>query len=150
MLSFELADYCQLNARQKETYNYQIASAILARYGFHTHRISDDWLGADFIARHMMTGTQLLVQLKGRLLFAKRYKEKDLWICFRHQNAIYLYPHDLMLEAFLATNTMEGNEAWNGTLGEVHWRAIPKHMIELLSPYRLEGFPISKEGTNLK
>jgi len=41
-------DYRKLNSRQKENYNFQKVSGILADYGFATIRLSDDWNGADF------------------------------------------------------------------------------------------------------
>ena len=46
----EKIKYEDLNARQKETYNFQIVSALFADYGYTTIKLSDDWLGADFIA----------------------------------------------------------------------------------------------------
>ena len=39
--------YRRLNARQKENFNFQKLSAVLADYGFVTFRLSDDWQGAD-------------------------------------------------------------------------------------------------------
>src|SRR5437762_2637158 len=56
--------YARLNARQKENYNFQKISAVLAEYGYVTFRFSDDWSGADFIAVHL-SGDVLRVQLKG-------------------------------------------------------------------------------------
>ncbi|SVD57416.1 uncharacterized protein METZ01_LOCUS410270, partial [marine metagenome] len=52
MKKFEKINYRKLNARQKENYNYQKISSILAEYGFSTIRLSDDWQSADFIAQH--------------------------------------------------------------------------------------------------
>jgi hypothetical protein len=57
--------YEQLNARQRENYNYQNLSAVLADYGFVTMRLSDDWEGADLIAQHINGDTFLKIQLKG-------------------------------------------------------------------------------------
>lgn len=51
--------YTRLHARQKENFNYQKLSAVLADYGFVTLRLSDDWQGADFIAQHI-DGKQFL------------------------------------------------------------------------------------------
>ena len=45
--------YADLNARQKENYNFQKVSAVLADFGFTTLRLTDDWQGADFIAQHI-------------------------------------------------------------------------------------------------
>ena len=50
-LNLELITYSSLNPRQKENYNYQKLSALLADYGFVTMRLSDDWQGADMIAQ---------------------------------------------------------------------------------------------------
>ena len=83
MKKFEKINYKKLNSRQKENYNYQKISSILAEYGFSTIRLSDDWQSADFIAQHYKNKTFLKVQLKGRLGIDKKYMNKDLWICFR-------------------------------------------------------------------
>lgn len=48
-MPFPKISYRELNARQKENFNFQKVSAVLADYGFVTFRLSDDWQGADFI-----------------------------------------------------------------------------------------------------
>ena len=60
-LSLTRIQYKQLNARQKENYNYQKLAAILADYGFVTMRLSSDWQGADLIAQHIDGETFLKV-----------------------------------------------------------------------------------------
>lgn len=45
-------DYCELNPKQKEIYNFQKLAGILADYGFNCIKLSDDWNGADFLAYH--------------------------------------------------------------------------------------------------
>lgn len=95
-------DYNILNARQKESWNFQKVSAVFADYAFITIRLSDDWNGADFVAQHL-SGTTLNVQLKGRLSFCKKYLGKKLQICFRDGDQWYLYPHDPILKHFLLT-----------------------------------------------
>jgi len=82
MRRFEKVTYESLNSRQRESYNYQKISGVLADYGFVTIRLSDDWKGADFLAQHH-NGETLRVQLKGRLAFYQKYQGKDLWVCFR-------------------------------------------------------------------
>lgn len=47
----EKISYKNLNARQKESYNFQKLSSILADYGFTILLLNDDWQGADFIAQ---------------------------------------------------------------------------------------------------
>lgn len=41
--------YKDLNARQKENYNFHKVAAALADYGYNSMRLNDDWQGADFI-----------------------------------------------------------------------------------------------------
>ena len=101
----EKIDYKKLNSRQQEIYNFQKVSAVFADLGYTTIKLSDDWMGADFIAISF-DGTQYLrVQLKSRLTFQKKYtrENKDLLVCFFDQNSKnwYLYNHDEMLESFL-------------------------------------------------
>jgi hypothetical protein len=74
----EPIEYDALNAKQKENYNFQKVSAVLADYGFVTFRLNDDWQGADFIALHVY-GKTLKVQLKSRLDFDKKYMGKELF-----------------------------------------------------------------------
>ena len=93
---FQKIDYKNLNDRQKENYNFNKISGILADYGYTTFRLSDDWGGADFIAVHI-EGHSIRVQLKGRLSFAKKYHGKDLYVGFRCGDVCYLFPHDTVL-----------------------------------------------------
>jgi hypothetical protein len=79
-VSLKTIVYSQLNARQKENFNFLKVSAVLADYGYMTMRLNDDWQGADFIAQHIDGGTFLKVQLKSRLAFGTKYQGKDL-IC---------------------------------------------------------------------
>ena len=75
-MKFKRIKYNTLNARQKESYNFQKVSSILADYGFTTIKLADDWQGADFLAQHM-DGKQIIkIQLKGRLTVDKKYLKK--------------------------------------------------------------------------
>jgi hypothetical protein len=105
--------YNELNSKQKESYNFQIVSAILADFGFVTIRMSSDWGGADFIAQHK-DGKFLKVQLKSRLTFSKKYlgKDKELYICFKDMDRWYLYPHDEMLKQNLDRKYI-GKKFWD-------------------------------------
>ncbi len=42
-MKLEPIQYADLNSRQKENYNFQKLSAVLADYGYVTMRLSDDW-----------------------------------------------------------------------------------------------------------
>jgi len=137
-MEFEKIAYDSLNARQQEVFNYQWISGALATYGFHTHRIPDDWEGADFIARHMRTGLEIKVQLKSRIHFAKKYCGKNLWIAFRRGDRAYVYPHDEVLAEYLKLNPMEFNAAWNGDNGAVHSKHPSRAQLKLLKPFEIE------------
>jgi hypothetical protein len=78
-LNLKLIKYASLNSRQKENYNYQKLSALLADYGFVTMRLSDDWKGADMIAQHIDGETFLKIQLKSRLTFCMKYQTGALY-----------------------------------------------------------------------
>jgi len=91
-------NYSDLNSKAKEMYNFHKVSAKLADYGYTCMWLNNDWQGADFIAVHVDGVTDLKVQLKGRLSFAKKYIGKEIYISFIDKNNdIYLYPHDEML-----------------------------------------------------
>jgi len=54
--------YKNLNARQKENYNYHKIASALAEYGYDCMRLNNDWEGADFIA--VKDDEMLKIQLK--------------------------------------------------------------------------------------
>jgi hypothetical protein len=131
---FERVTYESLNARQKESYNFQKISAVLAELGFVTIRLSDDWKGADFLAQHI-SGETLRVQLKSRLTFQKKYQGKDLWVCFREEERWYLYPHDELLERVLAETNIANSGSWK-TAESYSFPYVSQQLQLLLSPYR--------------
>lgn len=104
--------YSKLNARQKETYNFQKVSAIFADFGYTTMKLSDDWMGADFIAISFDGKRYLKVQLKGRLTFEKKYQGKEIFICFHDEknDCWYVYDHDKTLKKFLSG--IENSISW--------------------------------------
>jgi hypothetical protein len=130
--------YSELTARQKENYNYQKISAILADYGFVTLRLSDDWQGADFIAQHIDGETFLRVQLKGRLTFLKSYIGRNLHIAFRASGNWYLFPHDEVLKAVLKVTSIRRTVSWRQR-GGYSFPRRSRQLKELLQPYLLGG-----------
>lgn len=137
MIEFKHIDYSSLNNKQKENFNFQKASAVLADYGFSTIRLTADWQGADFIAQHSDGVTFLRVQLKGRLYFSKHYMQKDLWMCFPEGNDIYLFPHDEVLQIILSGNkVMRGTESWDEK-GAYSRHPLPKWIKPSLQKYKL-------------
>lgn len=137
-LTFNKIDYSQLNSRQKEIYNYQKLSAILADYGFITHRLTDDWQGADLIAQHIDGETFLKIQLKGRLSFNKKYVGKEIYISFRSGQGIwYLFNHDAILNRLInEENVIKGTISWDEE-GAYTFPKLSGKLREMLKPYKL-------------
>ena len=128
--------YNVLNAKQKEAYNFQKLSGILADYGFVTIRLSDDWQSADFIAQHI-DGTRFLkVQLKGRLYFSKAYEGKDIYVAFPTGSAWYLYPHDEALSLILKRTNVASTRAWIEG-GVYHFPKMSVDIRAFMDVYRL-------------
>ena len=130
----ERINYCDLNAKQKENYNFQKVSAVLVDYGFSTIKLSDDWQGADFIAQHQNGTLFLKIQLKGRLTFAHKYEGKDLWICFPHKGEWYLYPHDYLLK--FIKPAIQQTRSWRDK-GAYDYSGLSVKQKEILEPYKL-------------
>ncbi len=137
-MSFPFAHvkYADLNARQKESFNFQKVSALLADYGFVTILLSDDWNGADFLAlRH--TGETLKVQLKARMNFDAKYEGKDLWLCFPDDGAWYLGKHDELKKVVFEHHEAPTSASWREK-GGYSWPSLPTKLRDVLAPYRLQ------------
>lgn len=128
--------YSSLNAKQKENYNFQKVSAVLADYGFMTLRLSDDWQGADFIAQHVDGKTFIKVQLKGRLTFEEEYRGKDLYEAFHSDGTWYLFPHDDVLKRFLSKTNIGNTESWKKH-GRYSFPGLTEQPQKLLAAYRI-------------
>lgn len=142
---FERVPYTKLNSRQRENYNFQKVSAVLADYGFSTIRLSSDWQGADFIAQHLDGTTFLKVQLKPRLTLEKKYMHRDLHVCFPSGHDWYLFPHDELVRAVLDDSTVGQSASWER--GGYSYPTLSKKMKQRLAPYRLPG--TSTEGLSV-
>jgi hypothetical protein len=132
---YQRIKYEKRNGRARENYNYHKVSAVLAEYGFNTLRLSDDWQGADFIAQHV-SGEYLKVQLKSRLGFAKKYNNRDVYICFRNGKDVYLFPHDELLKQAKKLVGHHKTKSWIDR-GEYNWGTAPKKLLQVLEPYKL-------------
>jgi hypothetical protein len=129
--------YGDLNSRQKENFNFQKVSAVLADYGFVTFRLSDDWHGADFIALHI-SGDVLRVQLKGRLTFDRKYQGKGLHVAFAYGETWYLYPHDETLAKILQITKIGTTQSWQEH-GNYHFPHLSAELRAMLEPCRITG-----------
>lgn len=128
--------YKHLNSRQKENYNFQKLSSALADYGFVTHRLSDDWNGADLIAHHV-DGVQFLkIQLKSRFTVGKKYRGKDLHVAFPYHGHWYLYPHDAVLDQLLDEKNISQTKLWNEN-GIYHYSHLNDYLKKLLASHQL-------------
>ena len=105
-------NYADLNAKQKEIYNFQKIAGVLADYGFNCIKLDDDWQGADFLAYHKDGLRTLRVQLKARLSIAKKYMGKDLYMAFPVDNIWYLISHDQLVDIARAVTPWMGTKSW--------------------------------------
>lgn len=136
--------YRDLNARQKESYNFAHLSAVLASYGLFAIRLSDDWEGADLIAKHQ--DGFLKIQLKSRLWVDSKYLGKDLWMAFPLSvlGRWVLYPHDDFLKWSLEHLGIGKTAGWRNTSnfelieGAYSWPRIPSKAEVWLKKYHLE------------
>ena len=119
---FQHVAYDDLQAPQKERYNYQKLAGVLADYGFNCIGLSDDWNGADVLAVHT-SGETLRVQLKSRVWVMDKYRGNGLYLACPSAPAgrgrygtgpdrqrWYLVPHDELLTAFVAYRQEQGQE----------------------------------------
>ena len=136
-MELQKIEYKNLNSRQKENYNFQKVSTVLADYGFVIFRVSDDWQGADFIALHI-SGDVLRVQLKGRLTFNCKYQKRGLFVAFAYGEAWYLYPHDELLDQVLKMTKIATTQSWSEQ-GIYHFPRLSNELRTVLEPYRLTG-----------
>ncbi|SFL61590.1 hypothetical protein SAMN05421863_1001191 [Nitrosomonas communis] len=135
-MKLQTVHYAELNARQQESYNFQKVSGVLADYGFTTIRLTDDWQGADFIAQHIDGEQFLKVQLKGRCTLAKKYMNKDLYICFQDRGVWYLAPHDELLAWVQQNMNIINTESWR-TAGLYSFPRLSAALKWYLESYRI-------------
>ena len=138
---FQRIDYNELNAKEKEDYNFAKISSVLADYGYRTIRDFNDWGGADFycIGRGCDLGQALKVQQKGRLTFDKKYMGKNIYIAFQDKpsNVIYIYPHDEFLNELIKITNIENTDSWIQN-GKYTFKTISKPIQVLLDKFKLD------------
>lgn len=124
-------NYNELNAKQKENYNFHKVAAALAEYGYNSMRLNDDWQGADFIAVHIDGKEMLKIQLKGRLTVDEKYlKDEDLYIAFIEDDSIKIYKH---IDAVnLMPEKTKKTESW-AQRGGYSWGKTPKQYESIIT-----------------
>ncbi|WP_341485478.1 hypothetical protein [Thioclava sp. GXIMD4215] len=130
--------YADLNSRQKETYNFHRTAARLVEYGYNSILLSDDWLGADFIAYHNDGQRFYRIQLKGRLTIDNKYVGRDLYIAFWDGDRLYIYPHDEMADRVDQAGHIVASASWREHRS-YSWPSVPKWARQLLVNF--EVFP---------
>ena len=135
-MRFTKIDYDSLNSRQKEIFNFQKISGVLADYGFNCIKLADDWQGADFLAYHKDGAETLKVQLKARLAIDVKYKGKELFMAFPLNGTWYMVEHDMLIEKVgLHTNWLN-TDSWI-TKGIYHSATPSDRLMQSLSEYKL-------------
>ena len=131
-------EYNDLNAKQKESFNFQKISGVLADYGYFPVRLSDDWESADFICIKCTTKKFLKVQLKGSFTMDKKYMGKDLYIAFQDKNSgvWYLYPHDYIVKKYIQDKGLDKKNSWI-TKGFWFNNPITNYDKSILEPFKL-------------
>lgn len=134
--------YDDLNAKQKEIYNFQKIAAALADYGFNCIKLQDDWLGADFLAYHKDGSQTLRVQLKGRVTIDKKYQGRDLYIAFPFaddgRRVWYLVLHDELVRHIGKHTNWLNTSSWKGGRGHYSSTSLNPQLREALEPYKLQ------------
>ena len=121
-------NYKELNAKQKENYNFHKVAAALAEYGYNSMRLNDDWQGADFIA---VKGDEMLkIQLKGRFTVDEKYRGKDIYITFIEDDKIKMYKHDEAVN--LLPEKTKNTESW-AKRGGYSWGKTPKQYDKIIT-----------------
>lgn len=111
-MKLEKVKYSDLNAKQKEIYNFQKVSSLLADYGFNCIKLSDDWQGADFLAYNYKGNSTLKIQLKGRITIDKKYLDKDIFITFPYEEEWYLIEHATLIEIIKQNTPWLKSNSW--------------------------------------
>tara|TARA_B100000497_G_scaffold117584_1_gene142970 strand:+ start:198 stop:605 length:408 start_codon:yes stop_codon:yes gene_type:complete len=122
--------YSQLNARQKESYNFHKVAAVLADYGYNSVRLADDWQGADFIAIHIDGESFMKVQLKSRFTVDKKYLGKKIFVAFIENDLIKMYDHDMVCKNL--TRGVLLSSSWKNK-GFYSWNKTPKKYEDYLN-----------------
>ncbi len=128
-VKFTRVCYNDLNRRQKENFNFQKVASCFAEYGFNCLKLSDDWQGADFIACHINGNDFLKIQLKGRLTFEQKYRDKNIYIAFLDGNDCFVYPHDIVWEII--------QDKRKHKFQDRSWPTVPKWARAILADYKL-------------
>ena len=122
------------NPQVLEAIQRNFIQSHLLELGWMTYNPAADVGGVDWICIHQKSGELRKVQQKGRLLINKKYISKDLWICCYNYDAVYMIPHDILLES-KAAKKAQLTASWKK--GEYNWPTISKAMADEISNYKI-------------
>ena len=140
MIKLKQVDYKDLKAKQKENYNYHKISSKLADYGYTTIRLFNDSEGADFLLQHIDPSKEILkVQQKSRWAVDRKYKNKNIYICFRQNTKFYICPHDELLDFLLykKKKSIKDTSSWKDK-GIYHHREVTPEMLTYLKDHEIK------------
>ena len=88
---------------------------------------------------HYKDKSFLKVQLKGRITFDEKYRNKDLFICFEDKTTStwYLYPHDELCDKFAQSRNFKNTTSWIKN-GMYSFSKLSKNDIAELENYSLK------------
>ena len=135
-MKLERIRYSELNAKQKEMFNFQKVAGKLADYGFNCIKLADDWQGADFLAYHKDGSSTLKVQLKSRLFIAKKYIGKELCMAFPLRGYWHLIEHEKLVDIVGKTTPWLESLSWREN-GAYSSKNPNSDLFEALSPWQL-------------
>jgi frataxin-like iron-binding protein CyaY len=149
---FKPVGYSDLNAKQKELFNFQKIAARLADYGFNCIKLADDWQGADFLAYHVNGTTTLKVQLKSRVTIKHKYCGKDIWIASPHKGDWYLIEHDLLVEKVREHTDWLSSLSWKERMDGYSSASINSRLLASLSGNKLKPIygPIEDDNETIE
>ena len=122
------------NPQVLEAIQRNFIQSHLLELGWMTYNPAADVGGVDWICIHQESGELRNVQQKGRLLISKRYIGKDLWMCCSNYGAVYMIPHDILLET-KAAKKAQLTASWRK--GEYHWATISREMANEILKYKV-------------
>ena len=131
-MEFKKIKYSELNSKQKEIFNFQKVAGVLADYGFNCIKLTDDWLGADFLAYHKDGEDTLRVQLKSRLTIDRKYMGKGLHMTFPILGGWCLIEHDELVSLVGHHTNWLNTESWQSK-GQYHSAAPSQNLVKAIA-----------------
>ena len=113
--------------------NYHKAAISFADCGFNLVALPEDWQGANCLALHKIDSRILKVQLQNRMVIARKYMGKDVYMCFPTNSVWYFIHHDELLRIVedTAPNTFK-SKSWVEN-GLYSWPKTPEAIRNRLS-----------------